>query len=157
MRRSQEVLCSLASDPIGRGEEPGELPDFVRQITHLMNDNIGSKVFDRRDERLLVEEVAQDRSRASDAESVNFLWSPRHGRNDMSLGDHERHKRAPITPVALAKKIRIPLLALLSDYIASPRAIAEKKLRVNQAKVEWHPGELYPLGVSLDPLHDTEF
>src|SRR6476620_4791457 len=60
-------------------------------------------------------------------------------------------KRAPIAPVAPAKKIRIPLLALLSDYIASPHTIAEKNLRVNQAKVEWHPGELYPLGVSLDP------
>ena len=58
LRRSQEVPCSLTSDPIGRGEEFGELPDLIGQISHLVSDDIGSKVFDCFIERLRVEEVA---------------------------------------------------------------------------------------------------
>jgi len=52
----------------------------------LVNDDIGSKVFDRRGERLLVEEVAQDWSNASGAKFIDFFWRPGHGRDDMSFG-----------------------------------------------------------------------
>jgi hypothetical protein len=58
----------LLRTPTGRGEELGELPDVVRQISHLVSDDIGLKVFDRRGERRLVEEIAQDRSDPSGAE-----------------------------------------------------------------------------------------
>jgi hypothetical protein len=85
LRRSKEVPCSLTSDAIGGGEEFGELPDLIRQISHLVSDDIGSKFFDCCIERLLVEKVAQDWNNASGAEPVDFLWRPGHGRNDISF------------------------------------------------------------------------
>ena len=85
LRRSQQVPRSLASGAIGRGEELGELRDLIRQISHLVSDDIGSEVFDCRVERLRVEEVAQDWSNASGAKPVDFLRRPGHSRNDMSF------------------------------------------------------------------------
>ena len=70
---------------IGRDEEFGELPDLIRQISHLVGDDIGSKVFDCFIERLRVEEIAQDWNSARGAKPVDFLWRPGPGRNDMSF------------------------------------------------------------------------
>jgi hypothetical protein len=55
-----------------------------------MDDEIRLEVLDRPNERSLIEDVAQDGSHASDAQSVDLRRRPRHGRDDMSLGQHER-------------------------------------------------------------------
>jgi len=40
--------------------------------------------------RVLIEDIAQDRSDASRTQSVDLPLRPSHGRDDMSFGQHER-------------------------------------------------------------------
>src|SRR4029079_2788331 len=62
LRCRQQIPGSLAANTIVAWQVFVQVLDLVRQIGQLMNDEVRVEVLDRSDQRIPVEDVAQDRS-----------------------------------------------------------------------------------------------